>query len=299
MNRHFGDARLEELKFLSEIDRRGELEVTPVAGPMRDLVAFLVQERLVNDLDPKAGTFRLGPLGGLPGESELERKLHAVFLQTIHSVFEGRTMKLWLSHRGRVRLSELKQALRAGREREPFGILWDGRHWEQDLQIAVLDASEGAPLAVAFLDMNGLKVVNDTWGHDAGDLALKTYFHAVAAALGDRGQAYRLSGDEVLVVLPAHDTEAAVGLLEGASKKLMSERLDLKGGSPLVSIAAGIVTCTDPGASPTKLRSSADEVQYRAKHRSKETSPRPSVIAIEGQNDPLVLEHPSARTAEA
>jgi hypothetical protein len=58
-----------------------------------------------------------------------------------------------------VRCSELKQALRSGREREEFGILCDARHWEQDLQNAILDASYHSPLAVASLDMNGLKAV--------------------------------------------------------------------------------------------------------------------------------------------
>src|SRR5205807_2245049 len=100
---------------------------------------------------------------------------------------------------------------RSGREREPFGILWDARHWEQDLQIAILDVCASSPLAVAYLDMNGLKLINDTHGHDAGDLALKAYFQVVASTLGDNGQAYRLScgADEVLVVLPHHDEQSA------------------------------------------------------------------------------------------
>jgi len=292
MNEQFGDARLEELKLLSEIDRHGELEITPIAGPQRELVAFLVQERLVNDLAPAPGTISLRGLG-LPGESQLERQLHATHIEILHRVLEGSTTKLRLSHRGRLRLSELKQALRAGREREPFGILWDVRHWERDVQIAILEAREGSPLALAYLDMNGLKQINDTHGHDAGDLALKTYFQSVASVLGDRGQAYRLSGgaDEVVVALPNCDEQTAIQFFRVACVKLMTERLWPTDPSALLSIAIGVVGCSDPTESPAKLRLAADEEQKRAKRRSKETSPRPSVIAIKGKNDPIVIEH--------
>jgi GGDEF domain-containing protein len=76
---------------------------------------------------------------------------------------------LRLTHAGRVRISELKQALRTGRIREQYGILWDGRHLETDLQIAVVDANEHAPLSVAFMDLNGLKSINDLVGHEGVD----------------------------------------------------------------------------------------------------------------------------------
>src|SRR5205823_5000317 len=140
-------------------------------------------------------------------------------------------------------LSELKQALRAGREREPFGILWDVRHWERDVQIAILEAGEGSPLALAYLDMNGLKNINDTYSHDDGDLALKTYFQAVVSVLGDRGQAYRLSGgaDEVLVVLPNCDEQAAVQTIRLTCTKLMNERLWPEHPNSLLSIAVGVI----------------------------------------------------------
>jgi hypothetical protein len=96
MKEQFGDARLEELKLLSEIDRRGELAVTTRPGPFRDLVAYLVHERPVNDLDPGPGTFRLGDIDGLPGESELERRLHSSMVETQFRVLEGSTTKLRL-----------------------------------------------------------------------------------------------------------------------------------------------------------------------------------------------------------
>ncbi len=141
--------------------------------------------------------------------------------------------------------------------------------------------------------MNGLKQINDIHGHDAGDLALRTYFQAVASALGDRGQAYRLSGgaDEVLVVVPNCDEQTAIQILKIACVKLMNERLWPTDPNALLSIAAGVLISSDSRISPIKLRSAADEEQKKAKVRSKEATPRPSVIAIEGKRDMIVIEH--------
>jgi diguanylate cyclase (GGDEF)-like protein len=202
---------------------------------------------------------------------------------------------LRISHPGRVRISELKQVLRTGREREPFGILWDVRHWEQDLQVAILEASATAPLTVAYLDMNGLKQINDSHGHDAGDLALKAYFHAVSSAIGGQGEAYRIGGDEVLVVMPNCDAKRAGELLKIACAKLMSERLEEIGSPLFLSIAAGVISSRDSSTLPGKLQSSADKLQYAAKERSKKTTPRPSVIASDEM--PAMIEIPHERAA--
>src|ERR1700694_86700 len=119
----FGDARIEELKLLSEIDREGVLVRTPELGPWRDLVAYLVDARFVNDLQPGAWLHSASVVTGGPGDTALERKVHADRMDCLSKLLAGQQIHLRLSHKGRVRLSELKQALRAGREREPFGIL--------------------------------------------------------------------------------------------------------------------------------------------------------------------------------
>ena len=294
MGEPFGDARIEELKLLSEIHRKGVIAWRPEIGHWRDLAAYLVDSRFVNDLHP--GAWDHGATvgtGGLPGETPLERKMHSDRIDLLSRLLAGQEIHLKLTHRGRVRLSELRQVLRSGREREPFGILWDVRHWEQDVQIAILACNEPSPLALAYLDMNGLKDVNTAHGHDGGDLALKSYFQTVSSVLGDRGQAYRLSGgaDEVLAVLPDQDEQAAVRTIALACKKLMNERLWQEDKTSLLSLVAGVVTTTDPTSLPTKLRAAADAEQNRAKDRSKQNQPRPSVIAVSGKEEMIVIEH--------
>jgi hypothetical protein len=100
----------------------------------------------------------------------------------------------------------------------------------------------------------------------------------------------------VLVILPNQDAQAAVKLLRLACTKLMNERLEQAGTTSWLSIAAGVISTCDSSVSPADLRSAADKVQYRAKEQSKRATPRPSVIAIEGQADLFIIEHDPGAT---
>lgn len=262
----FGDARLEELKFLAELDRGGLTESLE-PGRRRDMVFSLVVQGFVTG----PGFAWRDPGGrlttGLPGESLLERQIQEWRIRALSDLLSQVSVHLEVTHLGRVRLSELKQALRADRTRERFGILWDGRHLETDLQIAILDASEDSPLSVGFLDMNGLKQINDTIGHDAGDLAVRAYFQAVATALAGEGQAFRTGGDEVTVVLPFHNIKMTTETLQKACRLVMREKLQLAGHElPRLSLSVGVVTTVDPSGQVRELVGSADKAMYRAKH---------------------------------
>lgn len=122
-----------------------------------------------------------------------------------------------------MRLSELSQQLKTGRIREPMGVLIDGRHLENDLQMALYTASADAPLSIVFSDMNGMKAINDTFSHAAGDVALRAYFDAIASAVQNQGEAYRRGGDEVVKLLPAKDATVAEKLFEVICRMSSSE----------------------------------------------------------------------------
>jgi diguanylate cyclase (GGDEF)-like protein len=292
----FDDARLAELRLLSFADRHGGLAFADVAeGPWRDFLIFAVADGLLSAFGYEFAKRHFGhesaPWGnisntsGIAGESQLERAMVIERVQALDRIYQRTSGTLFMTHRGRVRLSELKQALRSGREREPFGILWDGRYAELDLQIMLLDASTKAPLSVVFMDMNGLKSLNDTHGHEAGNQGLRAYFESVSTAVQDAGQAYRLGGDEVLALIPKHDKASAARLIETACRLLMNERVKVNE-EPIaitLSIAAGIVDVIDPSSAPADVRQRSDHEQYRAKSDSKKVTPRPSVIAIEGE----------------
>lgn len=69
--------------------------------------------------------------------------------------------------------------------------MWAGRYWERDLRIALLSVSKESPVACCFLDMNGLKAINDNHprGHEAGDDAMREYLRAIADNIEGVGDA--------------------------------------------------------------------------------------------------------------
>jgi hypothetical protein len=143
----FGDARVAELRLLSWVAQHDEVDVpSPAPGPWHDLLIALVSSDLLTTFSYQQGleyhishgssSTRLASQTGIRGESLLERYDVIARTTALERLHRGENNSFRITHHGRVRLSELKQALRSGREREPFGILWDVRHWRQDLQVA-------------------------------------------------------------------------------------------------------------------------------------------------------------------
>lgn len=152
-----------------------------------------------------------------------------------------------------------------------------------DIAIAVLSAGADSPLSVAFLDMNGLKTINDKYGHAAGDEAIRAYFQAILATVGTGGEAYRGNGgDEVVVLLPNVTDEKASELLSGFVRYLGKESLFL--GDEKVewrlTASCGSVSTSNPNEQAKTLYRHADTVQYRAKAKARECALRASTIAI-------------------
>lgn len=115
-----------------------------------------------------------------------------------------------------------------------------------------LVARTRSPLAVAVVDLDHLKVVNDTRGHLAGDEALRSFADLWAGQLRATDHLVRYGGDEFVLVLPGCD-------LAGASE--LVERLRAAGAPPC-SIG---LTCWAPSDTAERLLARADAALYRAK----------------------------------
>jgi diguanylate cyclase (GGDEF)-like protein len=282
MAKEFGDARFEELEFLTRLSRIAGIHVTPselAHRPSRDMIASLVHGGLVNDLNVD---WAQGSTRDLASLQELLR-LHK--WQSLDKVLAGQETYLQITHSGRIRLSELRQELKRDRIRDEFGILWDKRHLMDALRIALLDASSAALLSVAFMDMNGLKTINDRHQHAAGDIAIRTYFQTVTSLLGNKGEAFRNGGDEVVVILPATEAAGAAGMLRRVCEAIMRERIQFNGSTlPALTLSVGVVTTADPASDIQSIHDLADKAMYRAKEYTKKHSLLASAISIEGQD---------------
>jgi diguanylate cyclase (GGDEF)-like protein len=95
----------------------------------------------------------------------------------------------------------------------------------------------GEPVALLVADLDNFKRVNDAHGHASGDAVLKEVAYLVRKRLGPFDLAYRLGGDELLILVPGADLDAAQAVSEGLQEAVGSETL---GGGVRVTMSCGV-----------------------------------------------------------
>jgi diguanylate cyclase (GGDEF)-like protein len=102
----------------------------------------------------------------------------------------------------------------------------------------------GGKLAIIFIDMDGLKHINDTFGHSVGDQAIRSVAAVILRYLPKGAIPVRYGGDEFLLLMPAENEGDVRKLLDSISSALPAEAKAL-GVPDVVSISSGFVL-TDP-----------------------------------------------------
>jgi diguanylate cyclase (GGDEF)-like protein/PAS domain S-box-containing protein len=121
-------------------------------------------------------------------------------------------------------------------------------------------------VALAFVDLDGFKLVNDGLGHKAGDELLKVVSKRMAACLRRNDTLARFGGDEFVILLPeqGHDPQALAPLLEKI-RAAVTEPVEVSGQSVQVSCSMGVVMYPRDGLDASALLMNADAAMYRAK----------------------------------
>jgi diguanylate cyclase (GGDEF)-like protein len=130
----------------------------------------------------------------------------------------------------------------------------------------------GTALVLFFLDLDGFKEVNDTWGHEAGDRVLQEVARRLSEGRRKIDSVARLAGDEFTVVLEGLATGGRQSAVEIAETLLASLCQPFLIGKNLVRMSASIgVAFRLPGAhvSADELLKIADTAMYEAKHAGK------------------------------
>ncbi len=135
---------------------------------------------------------------------------------------------------------------------------------KQSLTVA---ARQKTKLAILFLDLNGFKVINDTLGHDIGDLLLQAMARRLSHAIRSCDYAGRLAGDEFLVILQdIGDRENAQRVADKLHRTL-AKPLTLKFHPVTITASIGISMYPDDASDINLLINQADQKMYQAKRQ--------------------------------
>jgi diguanylate cyclase (GGDEF)-like protein len=122
---------------------------------------------------------------------------------------------------------------------------------------------------VLMIDLDGLKAVNDSLGHQRGDDVLRAIGDVVRRSIRTVDSAYRYGGDEFLVLLPETDYVGAFVVAEKIKAGSEDVGLALGDGEMLTSVSIGLVSHPEDGGSSEELVAAADRAMYNAKSLGK------------------------------
>jgi diguanylate cyclase (GGDEF)-like protein/putative nucleotidyltransferase with HDIG domain len=157
------------------------------------------------------------------------------------------------------------EALRAVRLAltDPLTGLGNHRHFherlERDLHLA---QTRGTPLSVCLIDIDNFKTINDRYGHPVGDRVLEQ----TASRLRQGGEAFRIGGDEFVLLLPGRDEQEAVRVAQSVLERVAA--LECEHGGP-VTVSAGIASYPEHAAERSELVRLADSALYWSKEQGK------------------------------
>jgi len=144
-------------------------------------------------------------------------------------------------------------------------------------EFASMDKPANLPLSLAIADINGLKLTNDTFGHNAGDQLLKLIAVELDREFGDAGKVDRIGGDEFAVILPCTSKEEAQKKINRVTERLTETKIEE---CIVCSASFGVETKTGPHMPMRKVYDSAEYVMYRNKLHESDKMKQATIKAV-------------------
>ncbi|MEO0317520.1 MAG: hypothetical protein RL404_1197, partial [Pseudomonadota bacterium] len=165
-----------------------------------------------------------------------------------------------------VRLRESNRELRELATRDMLtGVLNARAYYEICDSLIRVAQRNRAPYAVLFVDLDHFKSINDTHGHAAGDIVLKSVADCLSRSLRESDALGRIGGEEFSIFLPNTDRDGAVRLAEGIRSSI--ECLMPCIGERTLKVTASIGVARNQHSEQTmkEIQQQADQAMYRAK----------------------------------
>jgi len=151
--------------------------------------------------------------------------------------------------------------------RDGLTNLYNRRAFNELLETAIAneDRRGEGQLGLVLLDLDHFKQLNDTFGHPAGDAALRAAARLLGQHLRKGDQAARYGGEEFVVILPGADESRAVQAAERLRAAIQKHRLVFEGARIPLAASLGVAVWPADGKQPEALLAAADRALYAAK----------------------------------
>lgn len=170
-------------------------------------------------------------------------------------------------------LSHARAALSLQAHTDPLTGLRNRLGLAEDLeQMHNLSERHGRSFCVAMCDLDRFKAYNDTYGHPAGDQALRIAADTLTSQLRKEDRVYRYGGEEFLVLLPEQGLQGANTAMERVRAQLQRQAIENREAGPpgVLTLSVGLADSTpDRRQTCAQLLTAADGALYQAKHKGR------------------------------
>jgi diguanylate cyclase (GGDEF)-like protein/PAS domain S-box-containing protein len=263
------------------------LAANNAAVTLYGFAAEAMRQKRVTDFHAGSEGERLGTtLRGLEGDCEARTVWHqkAANGEEHHVLIYVRILNEGPSRRLLLTIADVSDRVRAEAHathlahHDPLTGLPNRMQFRQKLESALVRAArDGEELAVHYLDLDGFKPVNDTFGHAAGDMLLKQVAERLKSVLLNGDLVARLGGDEFAIL--QHASTARVADIADRCILALGKPFGIANREIGISVSIGIAVAPENGFDPDELMSAADTALYQAKASGKSTWRRSGTAA--------------------
>lgn len=145
--------------------------------------------------------------------------------------------------------------------------LLNRRSWfEQSRRISIVAEQTRSPLSVVLLDADHFKEINDTYGHDAGDLVLQMISRILKQTVRRSDIIGRYGGEEFVILFPETDAPIAFQIAERIRNAVASQSTQFEQHQLAITVSLGVATMQGTTLELATLITQADKALYKAKY---------------------------------
>jgi diguanylate cyclase (GGDEF)-like protein len=194
----------------------------------------------------------------------------------------------------------LRETLQHQAIRDPLTGLFNRRYFQETLKRELHRASRAKlPLSLVILDIDHFKRFNDTYGHDAGDAALKAVSEILISRTRAGDVACRHGGEEFVLAFPGLPAEVAASRVEALRCEIEARDIQFLGQTiDPVTISAGIAVYPGHAMDMDSLMRAADQALYQSKEAGRNRFTMAASRRSPAAFPPLTLVHNAAAAEE-